>query len=51
MLIDLKNLKATENEQEKKRMDGLIAMEQSRRRNEYVDRLRTQHEYHHDLSR
>ena len=51
MLMDLKNRKAVENEQEKKRMDEIIEAEQSRKRNEYVDRLRSQQEYHLELSR
>ena len=51
MLMDLRNRKAVENEQEKKRMDEIIEAEQSRKRNEYVDRLRSQQEYHSELSR
>ena len=51
MLMDLKNRKAVENEQEKKRMDEIIEAEQSRKRSEYADRLRSQQEYHFELSR
>ena len=50
-MMDLKSRKMLENDMEKKRMDDMMAAEAARRKNEQVDRLRSQHEYHYDLAR